>query len=716
MKSIIDAWIGKAMVLILAILGVFCDSSAGQIAFTAIGYSGNEAVENFPALVRLSEGLAGFSYEQCTDKQLQFTDAAGTVLSHDVELWNPEGESLVWVKIPILTKETRIILNYGETVAVENEDALRASVWSGASVVLHLGDATEKKQLRKNSAQEDTSVLTCKTQNDQVFPIPVAGVAGMGDELTALQIQQAVESEELKELGSVFTFSGWFKTSALTGDYAILFSSQHSTSNDWTISLNTKDDGRTLRIKGGESGTQYVTFFPEGSPITNGAWHYVTVVFSNETVWCSHNAGASHTVKVGTPAMNGEGTDELPRYTIGANRKWGNNFSGQADEIRLIPGVLSPARIYADYETVTKRDFFFAAPLKDNAKPAGCIVLKVNGYTGGDVMNFRALVRLTEGLGGFSYTDCPEHVQLQFTDLNGVVLPHEVEQWNTQGESLIWVKLPTLTSQTKIHLSYGGDIVCGDEAAARESVWADEVLVYHLEDATEANGLRANVACSDKKLLAGMTVGNLAPSRVVGIVGYADDVSAGRIEPATTNDLARLDALGETFTFSAWIKFDNTKTANYDHIFARQMADNKVDWALSLGGDARTFRVKGGDTSPSYIPDFFPEDEVLTNDGWHLITVCYSGNSVTSYHNDGSPRTVTTGGVAANGVGQDERPTFTLGAQRNGSNVFRGAVDELRLRPGVVTADHVRANYATVARSDFFRAYPFSVGCVIIIR
>ena len=72
--------------------------------------------------------------------------------------------------------------------------------------------------------------------------------------------------------------------------------------------------------------------------------------------------------------------------------------------------------------------------------------LSCSGYAGTTTLtNFQALVKLTEGVGGFSYSDCAANdgSDLWFTDASGTtVYPHEVDTWNTSGESFVWVRLP----------------------------------------------------------------------------------------------------------------------------------------------------------------------------------------------------------------------------------------------------------------------------------
>ena len=73
---------------------------------TFSGYDRSEALTNFPALVVVSNACFGgayaFSYGQLQSgsNDLAFTDADGNSLNYEIEAWNPDGASTVWVQVP----------------------------------------------------------------------------------------------------------------------------------------------------------------------------------------------------------------------------------------------------------------------------------------------------------------------------------------------------------------------------------------------------------------------------------------------------------------------------------------------------------------------------------------------------------------------------------------------------------------------------------------
>ena len=84
---------------------------------------GEKSATDLPVLVRLSESIDGFKYSDLASdgSDLAFgVDDGGviTVYPHEIDTWDPEGESLVWVKVPVLDKDTAFNAYYGNDVNV----------------------------------------------------------------------------------------------------------------------------------------------------------------------------------------------------------------------------------------------------------------------------------------------------------------------------------------------------------------------------------------------------------------------------------------------------------------------------------------------------------------------------------------------------------------------------------------------------------------------
>ena len=126
---------------------------------------------------------------------------------------------------------------------------------------------------------------------------------------------------------------------------------------------------------------------------------------------------------------------------------------------RILPSILCAAL------------FALALPARALPGPSGATFLKgaaftVAGYTNAnetsrtELTNFPVLVRLAAGSpSGFSYADLTFSAtgdDLCVVDLQGNGLPFEIDTWDPQGTSLVWVTLPTMTNGTQFVLCWGG--------------------------------------------------------------------------------------------------------------------------------------------------------------------------------------------------------------------------------------------------------------------
>ena len=105
---------------------------------TVAGAADGVSLANFPALLRVSAArIDGFAYSQLSSPtdgaDLRFTDAEGHFLPHDIDTWNPDGESLVWVSVPTLANGEKITMRWGNDNPAEVNDP--AAVWSAAGYV-----------------------------------------------------------------------------------------------------------------------------------------------------------------------------------------------------------------------------------------------------------------------------------------------------------------------------------------------------------------------------------------------------------------------------------------------------------------------------------------------------------------------------------------------------------------------------------------------------
>ena len=80
------------------------------------------SLKNFPLLVRLRDGLNGFGYNQVKSLKggdLRFLNTAGVELPYSIDVWNPDGESDIWVSVDQLRLQggTKFTMYWGNPEA-----------------------------------------------------------------------------------------------------------------------------------------------------------------------------------------------------------------------------------------------------------------------------------------------------------------------------------------------------------------------------------------------------------------------------------------------------------------------------------------------------------------------------------------------------------------------------------------------------------------------
>lgn len=105
--------------------------------------------------------------------------------------------------------------------------------------------------------------------------------------------------------------------------------------------------------------------------------------------------------------------------------------------------------------------------------------------------NFPVLVRLAENAPtGFHYADCHTASCIWFTDENDDAISCDVDTWDTTGESLVWISVPSLSNTSTITMHWdAAGAPAGRPAASQVWSLANYVGVWHMNEILEDNGL-----------------------------------------------------------------------------------------------------------------------------------------------------------------------------------------------------------------------------------
>jgi len=357
----------------------------------------------------------------------------------------------------------------------------------------------------------------------------------------------------------------------------------------------------------------------------------------------------------------------------------------------------------------------FALPGPTSASFAKGAVFTVSGYAGQSPLSgFPVLVRLAAGSpSGFSYADLhsPSNgADLAFVDMLGAGLPFEIDTWDTNGTSLVWVRLPSMSSGTQFVMCYGSD--SSGKAVCPDNPWSGYTGVWHMNETpagvttihdSTANGLDGTtVATSDTKADGVVGRARFITSNTVNTAGnpYDSGVTIDLSGAANSNKLAAVDAIVPEFTASFWVRPQNN--AQWWYFITRKASDPGPGWGLQNGSEGnnasfKVFRAYGGTENDGNCMNLTGVNALSKGTWTKIDAVWMSDKTFKLYVNGVFAKQGTLVNQASNGnqtklaLGGAMGPTSSA---KNGRGVY-GDMDEIRLRAGVPEEDRIAADYAT---------------------
>ena len=338
--------------------------------------------------------------------------------------------------------------------------------------------------------------------------------------------------------------------------------------------------------------------------------------------------------------------------------------------------------------------------------------LTVVGYDANraTLANFPVLVRISKTrITGFSYSQLQsDGKDLAFTSTDGeTTYPHEIDTWDTDGESLVWVLLPSMKYSTTFRMNWGDDSITAAPAYTTSGqMWVDAgyVGVWHLGEQDPA----------------GWTVGTL----VDGVIGYSRDSSANALHGTNNVQSSHISdgAIGgarkatassrsgagvcvpgwieymdthwnANFTASAWVRHNGSMY--YDTILGSKsdLTGKVAGWAFGFTSSYSRFVVYGGSNIKKEMSSF-PGSQ--SGGGWQKVDVSYA--SYRDVYTNGAPFSVDVSG--ANGATKSGL-SLGIGANSNGTGGWLGDLDEVRVSSSIRSEDWIAADYDTVGNLGF---------------
>ena len=381
--------IWMTMALFSAMLALAISASANvpshrpQCRITFSGYEGSETLKDFPALIKIPDGLTGFDYADTAEngRDIAFFGADGKPLAHEIDTWNPDGDSYIWVRVPELTKSTTITAKWGSSQTSKPRNLktskLRDSVWNDDYLaVWHFS------KFANGITRDSKNFLPAEVRGkDTRLFIHADAFVGKGYYAAA----KTTKWGTYLNVPNDPHWTAYSKTGKLTVSFMVNSTMDPDTEKEKCHAriLSSKADygdalGFEVAIAGGERvwscGQGSANFWYDvnkhgGSDKYSfrDGWAYVTVTydgpggesaiyFNGRRVASEKGAAYAPTVS-GRPLAIGHYATALV-YERQANEEY---FCGYLDEVRLSKTALSPDRIRADYLTLTRPTQFARA-------------------------------------------------------------------------------------------------------------------------------------------------------------------------------------------------------------------------------------------------------------------------------------------------------------------------------------------------------------------
>ena len=317
-----------------------------QMTLSFPGYARAEALTHIPMLVVLSPALPGFDYSQLATpdgSDLRFRLLGGNnYLNHEMDTWDPAGESRVWVQVPTLTTNTAILMSWGNTALTNPPASLtNGATWSANYVgVWHL---------TANSGADSTSGAHDASANTATATDGLIGGASLFDGASG-SIQ--VPWSPVLDVSNHFEIQGWFKVAPADkpgpNDYRTFTAKEAPgsfTDRNWWIVM--RSDGK-LWWKS-SAGIDCTNF----TDLADDVWHHFSAV---------HDGGAARLYVDGVQANVDTspglaGTQNAP-VLFGREDGTARYHKGPLDEMRISNVPRSSNWVWAVYQNIASNAAF----------------------------------------------------------------------------------------------------------------------------------------------------------------------------------------------------------------------------------------------------------------------------------------------------------------------------------------------------------------------
>ncbi len=409
----------------------------------------------------------------------------------------------------------------------------------------------------------------------------------------------------------------------------------------------------------------------------------------------------------------------------GADTAKTSTFPGKIDELRISSVARSDAWVKATYATINDDDFASFTMENDWDSYTRKFAISFPNYKGNELSNFPVLVKVADGSpSGFRYADCAKEdgADLRFADAAGNLLASEVDTWNTNGVSAVWVKVPSLSTATTLTAYYGNVFAPEADGAG---VWSEGYVgVWHLDDMKrpmeDSTGHGLDFSSTSAQNVSGSNDAKIDYT-ATGVIGggVAFDMAIDHKGALVAFDPNSLLTATRTLTVEIWanprespLDPNGPKVSRYMvqkggtiNAFGMYCTTDPKFSAFTATTNAataskRTLVWSNGSTSSEEL------DEMCGKWNYFVMTHDSATTLKQFQYRDGNTTPVASGNISAGFEIPADRGVLSLGNNGAGSaNAYPGSLDELRISNVARSPDWVNATYRTIADNAAFTTY-----------
>ena len=311
-----------------------------------------EPLANFPVLVRLSAARQKrFDPAKCgtNGSELRFALEDGTILSHEVDYWTTDGDCCVWVNVPSLTADTKIIACWGHREGKPLPYIDPAETWPDFVGVWHFSEP--------DGPVRDSSGNGYDTTNETATVSSTHAKIGLSRETDGTRFQTGVTdlltAVGKKNISDVqrFTVSGWMYENTGAPSWCALFNKGGVNAGGWA--QNMQDDLTWMNCQGGDDRQLFV----QGMTSLYGKWTHFEVCYAGvgntSTCWVDGGEHEATATDLNATKSNHELT-------------FLRSLKGYGDELRIRNGTVSEAWAKADYQNQATDTFLSYGKVTSN--------------------------------------------------------------------------------------------------------------------------------------------------------------------------------------------------------------------------------------------------------------------------------------------------------------------------------------------------------------